>query len=118
MTEWGMADLSYWEAELLVLAQGSLGQAPNPPRLSHTHMCTQSHPSPFICTYTPHPNACTYLCVHSFTCTHTHPNSCTHIYIHPCTCRASLIAQLLKNLPAVQETPVQFLGQEDLLEKR
>ena len=29
----------------------------------------------------------------------------------------SLIAQLVKNLPAVQETPVQFLGWEDLLEK-
>ena len=29
----------------------------------------------------------------------------------------SLVAQLLKNLPAVQETPVQFLGWEDLLEK-
>ena len=31
--------------------------------------------------------------------------------------RASLVAQLVKNLPAVQETPVLFLGQEDLLEK-
>ena len=31
--------------------------------------------------------------------------------------RASLRAQLVKNLPAMQETPVQFLGQEDLLEK-
>ena len=31
---------------------------------------------------------------------------------------ASLIAQLVKNLPAMQETPVQFLGQEDPLEKR
>ena len=31
--------------------------------------------------------------------------------------RASLIAQLIKNPPAMQETPVQFLGQEDLLEK-
>ena len=31
--------------------------------------------------------------------------------------RASLIAQLVKNPPAVQETLVQFLGQEDLLEK-
>ena len=31
--------------------------------------------------------------------------------------RASLIAQLVKNLPAVQETQVKFLGQEDLLEK-
>ena len=30
---------------------------------------------------------------------------------------ASLIAQLVKNPPAMQETPVQFLGQEDLLEK-
>ena len=31
--------------------------------------------------------------------------------------RASLIAQLVKNLPAMQETPVQFLSQEDPLEK-
>ena len=30
---------------------------------------------------------------------------------------ASLIAQLVKNLPAMQETQVQFLGWEDLLEK-
>ena len=32
-------------------------------------------------------------------------------------CKASLIAQLVKNLPAMQETPVRFLGLEDLLEK-
>ena len=31
--------------------------------------------------------------------------------------RAALIAQLTKNLPAMQETPVQLLGQEDPLEK-
>ena len=31
--------------------------------------------------------------------------------------RASLIAQLVKNPPAMQETPVQFLDQEDLQEK-
>ena len=31
---------------------------------------------------------------------------------------ASLIAQLIKNLPAMQETPVQLLGREDPLEKR
>ena len=31
--------------------------------------------------------------------------------------RASLIAQLVKNLPAVQESWVRFLGHEDLLEK-
>ena len=30
---------------------------------------------------------------------------------------ASLIAQLVKNLPTMQETPVRFLGQEDSLEK-
>ena len=31
--------------------------------------------------------------------------------------RASLMAQLVKNPPAMQETTVQFLGQEDPLEK-
>ena len=31
--------------------------------------------------------------------------------------RASLIAQLVKNPPAMQETPVQFLGREDPTEK-
>ena len=31
--------------------------------------------------------------------------------------RASLIAQLVKNPPAIQETPVRFLGWEDPLEK-
>ena len=29
----------------------------------------------------------------------------------------SLVAQIVKNLPAMQETLVQFLGQDDLLEK-
>ena len=28
------------------------------------------------------------------------------------------VAQLVKNSPAMQETPVRFLGQEDALEKR
>ena len=32
-------------------------------------------------------------------------------------CWASLIAQLVKNPPAMQETPVRFLDWEDLLEK-
>ena len=31
---------------------------------------------------------------------------------------ASLVAQLVKNLPVMQETWVQFLGQEDPLEKK
>ena len=30
---------------------------------------------------------------------------------------ASLVAQLVKNLPVIQKTPVQFLGWEDPLEK-
>ena len=30
---------------------------------------------------------------------------------------ASLVAQTVKNLPAMPETPVRFLGQEELLEK-
>ena len=30
---------------------------------------------------------------------------------------ASLVTQLVKNPPAMKETLVQFLGQEDLLEK-
>ena len=30
---------------------------------------------------------------------------------------ASLVAQSIKSLPAIQETPVQCLGQEDSLEK-
>ena len=35
----------------------------------------------------------------------------------PSLSRASLVAQLVNNLPAMQETPVLFLGQEDSLEK-
>ena len=31
--------------------------------------------------------------------------------------RDSLVAQLVKNLPAMHEIPVQFLGPEDPLEK-
>ena len=31
--------------------------------------------------------------------------------------RASLVAELVKNPPAMQETPVPFLGWEDTLEK-
>ena len=34
-----------------------------------------------------------------------------------CANSASLIAQLVKNLPAMQETQVGFVGQEDFLEK-
>ena len=38
--------------------------------------------------------------------------------ISPVKCKgASLVAQMVKNLPAVQETHVQFLGWDDPLEK-
>ena len=40
-----------------------------------------------------------------------------HFALDLCLLRASLIAQLVKNLPAMQETWVRFLGWEDLLEK-
>ena len=43
-------------------------------------------------------------------------SECEFLYIYPLG-RFPLIAQLVKNLPAMQETLVQFLGQEDLLEK-
>ena len=40
------------------------------------------------------------------------------LYLRECLIiRASLTAQLVKNWPAMQETLVQFLGWEDLLEK-
>ena len=40
-----------------------------------------------------------------------------HFYLLLLFMRVSLIAQLVNNLLAVQETWVQFLGQEDPLEK-
>ena len=40
------------------------------------------------------------------------------IYKYLYKVRASLIAQLVKNLPAIQETWVQFISQEDPLEKK
>ena len=40
------------------------------------------------------------------------------MYVHMYVCiPASLIAQLVKNLPAMQETWVRFLGQKDSLGK-
>ena len=65
-------------------------------------------------------------------CTHTYiylvTNTHTHICVCVCVCvcvyiyiyiyiYASPVAQLVKNLPAMQETLVQFPGQEDPLEK-
>ena len=41
----------------------------------------------------------------------------THTHTHTQSIRASLIAQSVKNLLAMQETQFLFLGQEDPLEK-
>ena len=41
---------------------------------------------------------------------------CTNFLANP-ESEASLVAQLVKNLPAIQETWVRFLSQEDCLEK-
>ena len=40
---------------------------------------------------------------------------CLEVFIH--IIWASLVAQLVKNQPAMPETPVHFLGPEDHLEK-
>ena len=41
----------------------------------------------------------------------------TFLKINISPMRTSLVAQMVKNMPAVQESWVQFLGQEDTLEK-
>ena len=41
---------------------------------------------------------------------------CVCIYMYVCVW-ASLVTQLVKNLPAMQETLIRFLGLEDSLEK-
>ena len=45
-----------------------------------------------------------------------HRKKCCKVLAY-CTARASLVAQLVKNPPAMQKTPAQFLGWEDPLEK-
>ena len=39
------------------------------------------------------------------------------MYVCVCMCVTSLVAQIVKHLSTMRETWVQFLGQEDLLEK-
>ena len=50
-----------------------------------------------------------------FTKTHTH--TYRHEYIYMCIEMVSLVVQTVKNLPAMQKTRVQPLGQEGPLEK-
>ena len=52
-----------------------------------------------------------YAAVHRVT------TSLTWQWLNSKLCRASLIAQLVKNLPAIQETPVRFLGRKHPAEK-
>ena len=42
---------------------------------------------------------------------------CSHLVVATQKNWASLVAQMVKNLPAMQDTQVQSLGWEDLLEK-
>ena len=44
-------------------------------------------------------------------------DSCIPGIIDPCVVGVSLVAQMVKRLPTMQETWIQSLGQEDLLEK-
>ena len=73
---------------------------------------------------------CIYICIyihtHIHTHTHTHIYICIYTYSHRIFPRnndsvlpilASLVAQRLKHLPAMQETWVRYLGWEDALEK-
>ena len=48
----------------------------------------------------------------------THENGCVYLFNFCFIAWASLVAQSVKNLPAVQETRVQSLGWEDPLEKK
>ena len=45
------------------------------------------------------------------------PRVCVCVCVHARMCSASLVAQMVKNLPAMQETRVPFLGQEHPMEK-
>ena len=83
-----------------------------------------------IYTYTLH-NIHTYITHIYIYNTHIHAHICTHIYIYNLHIRikhthtyththihiwASMVTQMVKNLPAVQETWVRSLNQEDILE--
>ena len=59
-----------------------------------------------------------YLVYSLFIHTHTHTHTHIYIYVHIHTyIWASLVAQMIKNLPTKQETWVLSLSQEDPLEK-
>ena len=55
-----------------------------------------------------------YMCVYIHICMYMYIYICVYVYE---LYRASLVAQLVKNLPAMLETRVRYLGWEDLLAK-
>ena len=57
------------------------------------------------------------ICLCSYLLTRLENRSCFVLVFYHCVSRASLVAQLVKNPPAMQETWVRSLGWEDLLEK-
>ena len=77
-------------------------------RIQGTRSLSKANSSPFMQELSPELILC--VCVYIYIYIH------IYIYIFGYA-MASLIAQLVKNLPALQETLVQFLGQEDPLEK-
>ena len=79
--------------------------SPNHPLLSISHIlstCQENTPEPVSPAsppfQPPHPNLCAF-------------HNTTYPYV--LKINSSLVAQLVKNSPAMQETPVQFLGWED-----
>ena len=62
----------------------------------------------------------TYVFIHTYNmymCTYVYVHMCMYLYVHLYVFIYFPVAQTVKNLPAMQETWVQFLGQEDPLEK-
>ena len=60
---------------------------------------------------------CIYICVCVYIYIYIYMYIYTHTYIYTYTYWASLVAQMVKHLPAMQETRVQSLDREDPLEK-
>ena len=69
-----------------------------------------------ICVYLLFPCLPIYLPIYFYPLSHL-TNDWSELIFTLFSLRASLVAQLVKNLPAKQQTPVWFLGWEDLLEK-
>ena len=58
---------------------------------------------------------CVYVYIHTYIYIHTH--TCLYILSTTTVFGASPVAQMVKNLPAMQKTQVQSLGRKDPLEK-